>query len=71
MSEPTNPFLDTRQAAAYLRLRPATLERWRCVGDGPVFHKFGRRVLYSQDDLDAFADGARRVSTSDPGDLQL
>ncbi len=61
----TSPFLTTREAASYLRLRPATLARWRCVGGGPSFRKFGGRVVYSQAELEAFAETKRRASTSD------
>lgn len=64
---PSSPYRTTKEAASYLRLRPSTLERWRLVGDGPAFLKFGRRVLYAQDELEAFAKSARRLSTSDPG----
>lgn len=60
-------FLDTREAAAYLRLSKATLERWRTEGRGPSFSKLGRRVVYVRQDLIDFAEGERRRSTSDPG----
>ena len=33
---------------------PDTLNRWRCIGTGPKFHRFGRRVLYAGADLNAF-----------------
>ncbi len=64
---PASPFLDTREAAHYLRLRPATLERWRSVGGGPTFRKLGGRVVYAKTELDAFAEAGRKRSTSDPG----
>ena len=60
-------YLRTAQVAEVLGLSPRTLEKWRLEGDGPVFHKFGGRVVYSRDDLDAWAEGCRRRSTSDPG----
>jgi len=63
----TSPYLTTPEAARYLRLRPATLERWRCVGGGPSFRKFGGRVVYAQEELEAFAATRFRLSTSDPG----
>ncbi len=66
-SQTTSPYLTTPEAAEYLRLRPCTLERWRCDGGGPSFSKFGGRVVYSQEELEAFAERTRRVSTSDPG----
>ena len=61
----STPFLDTREAATYLRLRPATLERWRSNGGGPAYCKLGGRVVYAREELDAFADAGRRLSTAD------
>ena len=58
-------YLNTRQAAALLGLSPRTLERYRVTGEGPMFAKLGRRVCYARTDLDDWADGRRRRSTSD------
>ena len=60
-----SPFLTHRQAAAYLRLSPRTLERSRLAGTGPRFVKAGRRVLYRREDLTAFIEGRLLCSTSD------
>ena len=60
-------YLSTREAAAYLGLSTRTLDRFRVSGDGPVFLKFGGRVRYLRDDLDAWAMTRRRASTSDDG----
>lgn len=38
--------LTTKEAAAYLRLQPCTLEAWRTRGRGPKYQKLGRRVVY-------------------------
>ena len=65
-AEMTSPFLTTREAAAFLRLRPSTLERWRSSGSGPPYRKFGGRVVYTLEDLEAFADAGLRTSTSSP-----
>jgi hypothetical protein len=46
--------LNTREAAAYLSLRPNTLEIWRCHHIGPRYSKLGSRVVYDRDDLEAF-----------------
>lgn len=62
-----SPFVKTPEAAEYLRLRPATLERWRTVGEGPPYRKLGRRVVYAIEDLQRFVRERRRSSTSDPG----
>ncbi|MXY39682.1 MAG: helix-turn-helix domain-containing protein [Rhodospirillaceae bacterium] len=60
-------YLNTREAAAHLRLSMRTLDRYRVSGDGPVFLKFGGRVRYLPEDLDAWARSRRRKSTSDDG----
>jgi hypothetical protein len=67
--------LDRRQAAAFLtergyRTAPATLAKLASLGGGPIFESFGRKPLYREADLLAWAcaktTGPRR-STSDPG----
>lgn len=63
-----NPhYLRTPDAAVYLGLSPKTLEKHRCYGSGPVYHKLGGRIVYAVDDLDAWVKIGRRTSTSDPG----
>lgn len=58
-------FHNTRQAAEKLGgLSPRTLEKWRITGEGPTFRKFGKRVLYSERELEAWARKQRRESTS-------
>lgn len=54
--------LNTEEAAAYLGIRPNTLEVWRCKHKGPRYSKLGARVLYDLDDLEAFFT-ARAVET--------
>ena len=49
-------YLDNQQAAHYLKLSPRTLDRQRLTGEGPRFRKFGRRVVYAIDDLEAWAN---------------
>ena len=69
------PQFDRKQAAAFLtergfRTAPATLAKLACVGGGPTFHSFGRKPLYREEDLLAWAHGRTtgpRRSTSDPG----
>jgi hypothetical protein len=67
--------LDRKQAAQLLtdrgyRTAPATLAKLACIGGGPTFESFGRRPLYRQADLLAWArartTGPRR-STSEAG----
>jgi hypothetical protein len=39
-------LLTQAESAELLRLSERTLERWRVSGDGPMFVKLGRRVMY-------------------------
>ena len=59
-------FVDTKAAARYLDLEAHSLECYRSIGGGPVFHKFGKYVRYAVDDLDAWAATCRRVTTASP-----
>ncbi|EGP55758.1 phage transcriptional regulator, AlpA [Agrobacterium tumefaciens F2] len=57
-------FVRTAEAARLLDLSPRTLEKHRCDGTGPVYHKLGGRVVYSIADLQAWIQEAARQSTS-------
>lgn len=63
-SEPEPTFLTAAEAAAWLRLSPVTIARWRLEGRGPVYRLFGRRIVYARSDLLSWADAQRRQSTS-------
>ena len=65
MSGQPTQYLGTREAAAFLGLSPRTLDRYRVTGEGPAFHKFGARILYTQADLEDWAAARRMTSTSD------
>ncbi len=48
--------LEQSEASKFLtdrgfRTSPTTLNKMRCVGGGPVFEKFGRRPLYTEEAL--------------------
>ncbi len=58
-------YMTCAQAAQLLSLSPRTLEKFRVQGNGPVFRKFGRRVIYSRKDLEYWAQSRQCVSTSD------
>lgn len=64
-SQPDKTFLDTREAAEFLGLKPNTLEKMRVYGGGPEYRKHGRYVRYHIDDLNAWSDLRKRSSTSD------
>lgn len=59
-------FLRTPEAARFLSLSGRTLEKHRTYGTGPAYHKLGGRVVYSIDDLKAWANRGAVTSTSDP-----
>lgn len=46
-------------------ISPRTLERWRWVGQGPRYMKIGGRVVYRQEEVEAFEAQQTRASTSD------
>lgn len=54
--------LNNQEAAAFLGVRPNTLEVWRCKHMGPRYSKLGRRVLYDIADLEEFF-ASRSVQT--------
>ena len=60
-----SPFLNTEQAAAYLKISARLLKSLRVKGEGPVFRRHCRFVQYHIDDLNAWsreqsAKGIRR-----------
>jgi hypothetical protein len=64
-------FLNNAEAAEFLRLSPRTLETQRVIGGGPRFRKFGRRVMYAIEDLEAWANARSFEMTCDPEYLAL
>lgn len=54
--------LNNCEAAAFLGVKPNTLEIWRCRHIGPRYSKLGRRVLYDIADLQEFFE-SRRIET--------
>lgn len=54
-----SPFLNTDQAAAYLKLSSRLLKRLRVRGDGPEFRRHSRFVEYHIDDLDAWSAASK------------
>lgn len=51
-------FLNEHETAEYLKLSKKTLGKWRWLGRGPRFHKFGSSVRYSLVDINAFVEKA-------------
>jgi hypothetical protein len=59
---PPESNLDTSAASQYLQARhgvrrsPKTLNKYRCVGGGPKFCRFGRDVFYKPRVLDCWVE---------------
>jgi excisionase family DNA binding protein len=56
--------LNTKEAAAYMRLGKPTLERFRLTGDGPKYCKLGGAVRYRRCDLEDWLESRLMSSTS-------
>ncbi|WP_265518226.1 helix-turn-helix domain-containing protein [Nitratireductor luteus] len=59
------PFLTTKEAARFLKLKPNTLEKMRVYGGGPIYRKHGRHVRYHIDDLNDWSNLRKKDSTAD------
>lgn len=59
-------YLRTPEAARHLGLSPRTLEKHRCYGTGPKYHRIGGRVVYGIADLEVWVARGARQSTFDP-----
>ena len=60
--------LSQTELAARWNISHRTLERWRWTGEGPQFIKIGGRVVYRQEDIEAYEAGHLRPSTLTPAD---
>jgi predicted site-specific integrase-resolvase len=58
--------LSQTELAARWNISHRTLERWRWTGEGPQFMKVGGRVVYRQEDIEAYEAGNLRTSTLAP-----
>src|SRR3546814_17732937 len=58
-----SPFLNTKQAAAWLSLSARTLEKMRVRGRGPRYRKHGGVVRYPIADLDSWSAGRAKTRT--------
>jgi predicted site-specific integrase-resolvase len=56
--------LSQTELAARWNISHRTLERWRWTGEGPQFIKIGGRVVYRQEDVEAFEAKQTRESTA-------
>lgn len=58
-------YQSENSAAAYTGISAKTLQRYRAHGTGPRFIKTQGRVLYDTDDLDAWLESLKHLSTSE------
>jgi predicted site-specific integrase-resolvase len=56
-------ILTEKEAAAWLRISPRTLARWRRTGGSPNYSKVSNRAVYRATDLDAFLNARRNQVT--------
>ena len=63
--ERTEEFLTPKQAAGYLRVSKSYLDKLRVYGGGPMFLRFGRKILYRKSELNLWAAGRCFGSTSE------
>jgi hypothetical protein len=61
----SNPSLSPDAAAKFLGLAISTLAKMRLSGNGPVYYKLGRRVVYRMEDLEAWRESRVARNTSD------
>ncbi len=52
-------LLTEAEAAAFLRLQPVTLKKWRCRGRGPAYVRLGAAIRYELSALLAYLDCTR------------
>ncbi|MCG6941516.1 MAG: helix-turn-helix domain-containing protein [Thiohalocapsa sp.] len=60
---PARQLDNEKEAAAYLKLSPRTLQAWRLRGGGPEYVKLGNAVRYDRAALDRYiSERTRRNS---------
>jgi predicted site-specific integrase-resolvase len=64
----TTKYLKTTMLAERWGINIKTLERWRWQGTGPKFLKIGGKVLYREEDVDAYEESrVREITEKDQG----
>ena len=56
--------INQTQLAERWCISEASLERWRTLGIGPVFLKLHGRIVYREEDIQAYEEECLRKSTS-------
>ena len=57
--DPDGRLLTTAEVAAYLRVTPTALRRWRQRGAGPPAYVLGNTARYRVEDLEAWLESQR------------
>jgi hypothetical protein len=57
--------LNQHQLARRWCMSSRTLERWRWTGEGPRFLKLGGRIVYREDDVEAYEADRLHASTTE------
>jgi predicted DNA-binding transcriptional regulator AlpA len=63
----TPSCISERDLSRRLAVSVRTVQRWREVGEGPSYVKFGRAVRYHPGEVERWLGERVRRSTSDPG----
>jgi hypothetical protein len=58
-------LMNTKELSDYLKISTKTLERMRLNGDGPAYIKVGRRVLYSDLQIETYISERSYQSTAE------
>jgi hypothetical protein len=58
--------LNQNQLAERWNISPRTLERWRWLGQGPVYLKLGGRVSYRLEDIEQYETHRLHANTNGP-----
>lgn len=63
--------LNTRDAGRFLGVSMRTLEKHRTFGTGPRYLKLGGRIVYTIEDLQAWAKAGARTSTTEKTETRI
>jgi hypothetical protein len=58
--------LNQEELARRWNISPRTLERWRWLGEGPVYLKLGGRVTYRLEDVECYEGRHLHAKTNGP-----
>jgi excisionase family DNA binding protein len=58
-------YLTVTEAAERIKLSPSYLKKLRLAGGGPPYVPFGKRIVYTDTDLDEWMASRRVLSTSE------